>query len=110
MERKTASPTDLPEFLRPLFWDYPFGRLRWETDRDLVIGRVLSRGDWRSVRWLMERAGKDGLREWIVRRKGRGLDARRLRFWELVLDLPKREVDMWIQQMDRDSWPRRVAR
>ena len=33
----------LPKLLRPLFWDYRFDELNWETDRDLIVGRVLAR-------------------------------------------------------------------
>jgi len=41
---KSNTKTALPERLRELFWEYPFDEMSWEEDRDLVIGRVLSRG------------------------------------------------------------------
>jgi uncharacterized protein DUF6922 len=72
---KTSSPGQrrgrkLPERLRPLFWDYRFGILRWETDREIVISRVLAHGDWDAIRWLRRRAGETALKEWLVRRRG----------------------------------------
>lgn len=42
----------LPEFLRPLFWEYRFGALSWEEDRDLITGRILSSGGWEAEVWL----------------------------------------------------------
>ncbi len=100
----------LPHFLKPLFWEYQFEDLNWEEDRDLIIGRVLTSGDWSTVQWLREQLGPESLREWIERRKGHGLDPRRLRFWELILGLPHREVGEWIKDMNRDGWHRRIRR
>ena len=110
LRMRRAVRARLPRFLKPLFQEYDFRDLSWDEDRDLIIGRVLARGDWPSVQWLRGQAGAEGLREWILRRKGRGLDPRRLRFWELILDLPRRDVDEWIREMNRDGWHRRVAR
>ena len=33
--------------------------LNWEEDRDLVIGRILSVGDWESIEWLLRRLGQE---------------------------------------------------
>ena len=72
-----------------------------------MIGRILAAGDWDSVKWVMERVGQPALREWIVQRRGRGLDARQLRFWELVLGMPHRQVTEWITAAD-GVWMRRT--
>ena len=107
---REAVSQPLPQELRPLFWDMEFRRLRWQRDRDFIIGRVLAEGDSRHTRWLMETAGKDAIREWIARRRGRGLGARTLRFWEVVLDLPRREVTRWIAEQMAYPWASRAAR
>lgn len=49
---KRSRQTQLPEFLRPLFWDYRFGSLSWEKDADLITERVLAVGEWDAVSWL----------------------------------------------------------
>lgn len=100
----------LPRALAALFWDYDFRELRWDTDRDLVVARVLASGDWRAARWLRRRTGPAALREWIEAREGRGLDARTLRFWALLLDLPRRRVDAWLRAREPDLWERRTGR
>ncbi|MGH2351197.1 MAG: DUF6922 domain-containing protein [Chloroflexota bacterium] len=99
----------LPDRLRSLFWDYDFRTLAWERDRDLVIGRVLTAGDWEALRWLRAEVGDQALREWILRRRGRGLSPKQLRFWELILELPHQEVNAWLTQDGRQVWDRRVA-
>jgi hypothetical protein len=105
--RPKPSGTKLPNELRPLFWDHDFGCLTWDDDQDLVIGRVLSAGDLPAVRWLRSRLGDAGLREWLLRRQGAGLSPRQLRFWELILGLPHRQVNDWLRAPSRTSWDHR---
>jgi hypothetical protein len=100
----------LPPEVSSLFWDLDSRRLRWDRDRDQMIGRILAAGSWKAVTWLRQRAGDDALRDWIVRHEGRGLSPRQLRFWELLFDLPRREVDRWLRSERRQVWDRRADR
>jgi hypothetical protein len=104
------SSATLPELLRPAFWDHDFDRLRWDEHCDFIAGRVLASGTWDQVRWLRVRLGDGGLRDWLLRHRGRGLDLRRLRFWQLILDLPAEEVDQWIAARAADPWEARTGR
>lgn len=97
----------LPVQLRPLFWDYAFSQLSQAKDRDLIIRRVLSNGSWDAVCWLRKRLGDRELREWLVAHRGRGLTARQLRFWELLYDLPARQVNQWVKTAQTGVWDRR---
>jgi hypothetical protein len=98
----------LPEFLRPFFWDCDFDRLRWEEYRDFITGRILISGNWETLRWLRRRIGDEGVRSWIRKRRGRGLSPQQLRFWELILDLSKAEVDRWLAAQEANPWTRRL--
>lgn len=100
----------LPKSLKPFFWEYPFSQLDWERDRDLIIGRILGAGDWKSVEWLRSRLSAEELRQWILDRQGRVLDPRRLRFWELILGLPHKQVNTWLGSPERAIWDRRADR
>ena len=102
--------TRLPEQLRPLFWEYPFGRLSWERDRDLVIARVLASGTWNDLLWLHRQVPDAELRAWIMAREGRGLDPRQARYWELILGLPHRQVNAWIARMKQNPWHDRLVK
>lgn len=109
--RRTAGRrTGLPETLTPFFWDHDFAGLSWDSDRDLIISRLLSAGTWDAITWLRRRAGDDALRAWICARQGRGLSAPQLRFWELVLDLPHREVSGWLADNGQHVWAQRTHR
>jgi hypothetical protein len=105
--RRRAVPDRLPTRLRPFFWDHEFARLSWKADRDLIIGRILAAGDWESLRWLRRRLRDDALREWLAHRRGAGLSAQQLRYWELILDLPRRTVNAWLAEPGRQDWEER---
>lgn len=104
MKKPRPGAMKLPRSLRPFFWDYDFARLSWKADRDLIIGRILAVGNWDSLRWLRRRLPDAALREWLQRRRGAGLSNRQLRFWELILELPRREVNAWLAQPGRKIW------
>ncbi|MDH4268245.1 MAG: hypothetical protein OEW45_21680 [Deltaproteobacteria bacterium] len=99
----------LPGELKPVFWDYDFSRLRWEKDQDLIISRVLSYGDWDALKWLRSWANNKNLQEWLLAKRGAGLSSRQLRFWELILELPPREVNKWLKDKGRMVWERRAG-
>jgi hypothetical protein len=82
--------------------------LTWEDDRDLIIARVLASGTWEAITWLRACLGEQGLREWIERRRGRGLSPRQLRFWEVMLDLPHGQVNAWLRAEGRKIWDQRA--
>ncbi|MBI5842655.1 MAG: hypothetical protein HZB19_21400 [Chloroflexi bacterium] len=94
----------LPDNLQACFWDYPFTELSWQTDRDLIIRRILSVGNWESITWLRGQMEDKTLRKWIVSHKGRGLSPRQLRFWALILDLPGKTVDAWVEAAKKNPW------
>src|SRR6266699_2948993 len=98
----------LPEMLRPIFWEYRFSALNWREDRDLVISRILVSGEWKHLQWLRRRVDDTALRDWIERRRGRGLSPKQLRFWELMLNLSHRQVNAWLRAEGRKIWDQRV--
>jgi hypothetical protein len=99
----------IPVELSPLFWDCSFEDLQWPADRDFIITRVLSCGDWDALQWLRGSAGDAQLEDWLKKRHGAGLAPERLRFWELVLHLPHRTVSDWIKNGSNSIWHRRAA-
>lgn len=102
-----ASIEPLPKSLKPYFWDYPFSKLSINTDRDLIIRRVLSSGSWEAVLWLKKKIGDENLKKWLVAHQGHGLSPRQLRFWALVLDLPAQQVNQWVKTANETPWGKR---
>lgn len=114
MSRPGESPVGrgeahLPEDLEKYFWDSDFDALRWPEDAGFVLPRLLRSGGWDSVQWLRNRAGDHAIETWIRGHRGRGMSPERLRFWQLVLDLPGNEVDDWISSSASSPWRTRTA-
>jgi hypothetical protein len=105
--RPSPQSDRLPRGLRAFFWDYQPARLSWKKDRDLIVSRILAVGDWKSIQWVRSRLGDEALRDWLLKRRGAGLGPRQLRFWELLLDLPHRQVDAWLANTARQAWDQR---
>lgn len=94
--------------LRELFWDHDFAALNWKDDHDLITMRVLASGSWDAVTWLRLRLGDQALRKWIEQHQGRGLSPQQLRFWELILGLSHRQVNIWLARKERQIWDKRT--
>ena len=100
--------TRLPEGFRQFFWDYDFDALSWLHHRDLIVRRLLSQGSWQAIGWLRRQMGDEDLRRWLMEHQGGRLSPRQLRFWELVLDLPKERVQQWVEQAKNSPWNQRI--
>jgi hypothetical protein len=102
-----SNPT-LPRHVAALLWDYDPLSIDPERHRDALFARVLSRGDWRSIVWVRGRFGDAAIREWLVRTRGRQLDRRTVRLWQVLLELPGDQVDAWLAAPERQLWDRRA--
>lgn len=100
----------LPEALRAHFWDHDPERLRWDQSRHTIVLRLLEKGGLPAIQWLRAHMSDDEIRDFIARRKGRGLSPRRLRLWGLLADIPRSDVDAWVANARLDPWHDRVHR
>lgn len=90
--------------LSHLFWDYEFEELDLLKDEHLIMRKVLSHGGIDDLKILVDLFGKKRIKEFLLETRGRGIDKRRLRFYEAFFDLPRREVDSWIKDPLRKFW------
>ena len=97
----------LPKSLQKYFWDYSFKDLSWSKDHDLIIRRLLTDGSWKSIQWLRKRIGDDSLRRWLITHQARSLSPRQVRFWSLILALPKLQVETWTRLARSSPWSKR---
>jgi hypothetical protein len=99
--------TSLPRSVASLFWDYPEKRLSLARDRELVIRRILAEGGLVHMRFIRHRVGDEAIREVLVRSQARGLSPQRIRFWQLLLDVPARLANAWVRSARAGTWARR---
>jgi hypothetical protein len=100
----------LPAALARLFWDHPVHELDLGRDRDLIVRRVATEGGLREIRMLRSRVGDEVIREVILRTGARGLSPQRIRFWQLLLDVPAGRADSWVRVARSGTWARRARR
>ncbi len=81
------SPVVIPVDLAWLFWDVDPGAIDLVRHRDYVIERVMTRGDWYAMRWLVEHVEKSELAA-VLRRRGHVLTPRGRAFWSLMAGIP----------------------
>ena len=104
--RRGRAEIGLPTELKSLFWDCDFTSVRLDEHRNFVIRRVIDRGDWTAITWLRLTVGDEGIRDWFLLKNGGRLDQRKLRFWGLILDLPRPDVDEWVRTARSSDWRR----
>ena len=66
-----------------MFWDVDPGTIDIVRHRDYVIERIMTRGDWHAMRWLVEHVGKSELAAFLHSR-GHVLTPRDRAFWSLI--------------------------
>ncbi len=82
--------TQVPGFLRSYFLDVAFEGLRIKTHAFLVIKRVLDRGNFSDIRWLVKIYGKDQIKKVVMETKD--LARPTGNFWADMFGLDKRRV------------------
>jgi hypothetical protein len=79
----------IPAELAWLFWDVDPTTIDLDRHRDYVIERVMTRGNWLAMRWLIEHVDKVRLAEFL-RSRGNRLSPRDRAFWCLIAEVPFR--------------------
>lgn len=101
LEKSALSPPDLP---RELAWDLPAGVSLAAEHQGFVIDRIMARGSLERIRELRRAVGDAALAGRLRATRGRHLDRRRLRFFEILLRLPRDQVDGWLADPRRRLW------
>jgi hypothetical protein len=99
----------VPTSFHRFFWDHDASKLRWSKHRDFIINRLLSNGDTKAIRWVLEQTGAEALRDWIISGKGRDLSPRQLAWWQLILDIPAKAISRLLSDPSRLTWDHRNA-
>jgi hypothetical protein len=80
----------LPEFLKPYFWETDFASLRLPEQQFYVIERILEYGDDKTIRWLKATFVPETIA--AVVRDSRRITRNTANFWALMLDIPKERI------------------
>jgi hypothetical protein len=79
-------PEAVMEDSKHLFWDIDPSTLDPQLHEDFVLGRVLSLGNVRAVKSVVEEVGLDAIRNFVLRSPHR-LDRQSRRFFEVIFSV-----------------------
>ncbi|MBI2843167.1 MAG: hypothetical protein HYX78_07180 [Armatimonadetes bacterium] len=103
-----TSEDEIPDALKPMFWDCDIRHLSIKQHKSFIIRRLAGAGKWYAIVWLRKTFGDSTIAEWLRANRGGRLPPERLRFWQLVLDLPDDIVYQWVSEARGTQWERRV--
>jgi hypothetical protein len=90
---------DFPESVRALLWEYdPDDPAVADRLERVIMERVMERGGWDAMQWLLGSFGREKLRRFLDDRGCRVLPARELRFWAWVCGVPDGVTRNWVGQ------------
>lgn len=69
-----------------LLWDVDPASLDLDSDRAYVMERVMTRGTWEAMKWLLAAYAPSVIREYLEQRGARTLPPSVLAFWALMSD------------------------
>ena len=84
-----------------MFWEFDVRELRVAKAKDTIFLKVLTRGRKAHWTWLTQRFGREKVKDWIVRRQGRGIATTTMREWGVSAGEIRRmrqtnpALDMW---------------
>lgn len=81
----------IPSEIATAFWDVD--DLSLDAHAGFVITRIITAGTWPQVQWLQRTYGNERIRQHLLASGGRGLGARDVRYWALVLGIDDQTAD-----------------
>lgn len=87
---KQQEKSDLPDFLRPYFWDVVFKEIDLVKSSHFIIKRVLYRGNLHDIRWLLKIYGQSEIKKVVMTTKD--LARPTGNFWADLLEIDKSQV------------------
>jgi len=91
--------------VKALLWEYSLDEVpageRWEKT---IIERVMQRGCWEDMRWLLRTFDRSRLRSFLKNRGRRVLAPREIRFWARICGVPDNDQEVWVREARVREW------
>ncbi len=84
-ENVPANCCEIPQSLRPFFWDVDFDNLSVRDFSHFIISRLMEHGDEQALRFLMRTYSRRELVDTL--RTSRSISRRSRKFWALLLNV-----------------------
>lgn len=98
IEEKLTDRMCVPESLFGFFWESEPETIHIIRHGDFVMGRIMERGNWEAMRWLLETYSKKQLAAFLEKRGRRILPPRELNYWSLITGIAKEKRTDWVRK------------
>ena len=101
----------LPPDLYRFFWEYDQQRIDIRKHRELIMTRIMARGDWRAMTWLRKVYSGKKIREYLFRKGWKILPPRELNYWALVAGVSDRKRRALLEKAKKSDpvWRNRLG-
>jgi hypothetical protein len=82
---------NIPQFLKPFFWEYGDGAVDTAQHAQVIMERIMLRGSWKSMEWLRSTFTAAQIKEFLLTRGVYVLPPRELNYWLLIIDAAPEE-------------------
>ena len=87
----------IPKTMKPFFQEYEFSSLNLQSDRELIIGRILEFGTKKELTWLFKTYSPQEISKFVQKRGYRTLSVRAFNFWCVVLGIKRYSKPAWLK-------------
>jgi len=88
----------LPDTLYRFFWEYDQGVIDVHDHADLIMARLMARGNRHSMAWLRKMYPEKQISDFLLRKGWKILPLRELNYWSLVAGLADGEKKKLLQK------------
>jgi hypothetical protein len=102
----------LPPHLYRFFWEYDQQVIDIHKHCELIMARIMARGNWQSMIWLREKYSVKKISNFLFRKGWKVLPPRELNYWALVGGVSdrKRKELLWKARKTNPIWRNRIVR
>ncbi len=104
-EKWELAPNGLPVSSAWLFPEYDFATMEPEQYAGVIVERMLERGSWTELCWLLARYGERRGADWVRQHGCRLLSQRSFALWRLVLGIQDYTAPPWaVEAKIGEAW------
>jgi len=111
MSLQSNTISQLPSGLYRFFWEYDRQSLDIRKHCELIMARIMARGDRQAMVWLRKVYSEEKIRNFLFKKGWKVLLPRELNYWALVSGVSERQRRELLQKAkDTDSvWSNRIV-
>ena len=111
MNHQANKNNRLPPNLYRFFWEYNQQEIDIHKHYELIMARIMARGNWQSMVWLREIYSGKKIRDFLFRKGWKVVPPRELNYWALVGGISDRKRKELLRKASKTNpiWRDRIV-